>query len=156
MDDAVSGAVAPSLSPEPHSAPATTAAGDHSLGLAWFSDLAEPPLATLAITAVGAVLFQVNLGGYPFYTKGEPREAVTVFDMLHGGGFILPLRAGIEVPSKPLLMHWLAAIISMIAGGVNEWTVRMPSGLFAIGGMLAAYMYVRRLFDDRVGFLAAL
>ena len=32
----------------------------------------------------------------------------------------------------------------------------MPSGLFAIGGMLAAYMYVRRLFDDRIGFLTAL
>jgi 4-amino-4-deoxy-L-arabinose transferase-like glycosyltransferase len=153
MDDAASGAAQPSLSPEPLAAPA---AGTGGRGLAWFSDLAEPPLAMLVITLVGAALFLVNLGGYPFYTKGEPREAVTVFNMLHGGGFILPLRAGIEIPSKPLLMHWLAAIISMLAGGVSEWTVRLPSGLFAIGGMLAAYSYVRRLFDDRVGFLAAL
>ena len=122
----------------------------------WFSDLAEPPLAILLLTLLGAGLFLVNLGGYPFYTKGEPREAVTVFNMLHGGGFILPLRAGVEVPSKPLLMHWLAAIISLLAGGVSEWTVRMPSGLFAIGGMLAAYFYVRRLFDDRTAFLTAL
>src|SRR6185437_2200341 len=47
-------------------------------------------------------------------------------------------------------------IISILAGGVSEWTIRMPSGLFAIGGMLAAYSYLRRLFDQRVGFLAAL
>jgi 4-amino-4-deoxy-L-arabinose transferase-like glycosyltransferase len=160
MDDAASSATQPSSSVEPlsasraPSAPSDVANG--ARGLAWFSDLAEPPLAILLLTLLGAALFLVNLGGYPFYTKGEPREAVIVFNMLHGGGFILPLRAGIEVPSKPLLMHWLAAIISMLAGGVSEWTVRMPSGLFAIGGMLAAYLYMRRLFDDRIGFLTAL
>jgi 4-amino-4-deoxy-L-arabinose transferase-like glycosyltransferase len=155
MDDAASGATQPSLTPEPSSS-APPAGADGARGLVWFSDLAEPPLAILVLTLLGAALFLVNLGGYPFYTKGEPREAVTVFNMLHGGGFILPLRAGIEVPSKPLLMHWLAAIISILAGSVSEWTVRMPSGLFAVGGMLAAYLYVRRLFDDRIGFLAAL
>ncbi|HVB80948.1 MAG TPA: glycosyltransferase family 39 protein [Candidatus Binataceae bacterium] len=155
MNNAASGATGPSLSPEPPAAPSGGAAAG-SRGLAWFSDLAEPPLAIIVLTLVGAALFLVNLGGYPFYTKGEPREAVTVFDMLHGGGFILPLRAGVEIPSKPLLMHWLAAIISILAGGVSEWTVRMPSGLFAVGGMLAAYLYLRRLFDDRIGFLAAL
>src|SRR5579863_1623255 len=159
MDDAASSASRPALPAEPPPAPSAAPPGgaaDGAGGLAWFSDLAEPPLAILVLTLAGIALFLVNLGGYPFYTKGEPREAVTVFNMLHGGGFILPLRAGIEVPSKPLLMHWLAAIISMMAGGVSEWTVRMPSGLFAIGGMLAAYLYLRRLFDDRIGFLAAL
>jgi 4-amino-4-deoxy-L-arabinose transferase-like glycosyltransferase len=157
MDDAASGATQPPLSVEPARAslaPPAGAAGARSP--AWFSDLAEPPLALLVLGLLGAALFLVNLGSYPFYTKGEPREAVIVFNMLHGGGFILPLRAGIEVPSKPLLMHWLAAIISIFAGGASEWTVRMPSGFFAIGGMLAAYAYVRRLFDDRIGFLTAL
>jgi 4-amino-4-deoxy-L-arabinose transferase-like glycosyltransferase len=166
MDDAASSATEPSSPVEPlsgssgssgFSAPsASPSAANGARGQAWFSDLAEPPLAIAVLVLVGVALFLVNLGGYPFYTKGEPREAVTVFNMLHGGGFILPLRAGIEVPSKPLLMHWLAAIISMLAGGISEWTVRMPSGLFAIGGMLAAYLYVRRLFDNRIAFLTAL
>jgi 4-amino-4-deoxy-L-arabinose transferase-like glycosyltransferase len=151
-----SGPAGPSQLSRPAAETAPLYAANAARGLAWFSDLAEPPLAILALGLLGVTLFLVNLGGYPFYTKGEPREAVTVFNMLHGGGFILPLRAGIEVPSKPLLMHWLAAIISMLTGGVSEWTVRMPSGLLAIGGMLAAYLYVRRLFDDRIGFLTAL
>jgi hypothetical protein len=152
MEHAAPGAIEPTSALEPPSPPPEAG----TPGLAWFSDLAEPPLAILVLTLLGAALFLINLGAYPFYTKGEPREAVIVFNMLHGGGFILPLRAGIEVPSKPLLMHWLAAIVSFIAGGVNEWTVRLPSALFAIGGMLAAYLYVRRLFDNRIAFLAAL
>ncbi len=160
MDDAAPNATPPSSSVEPRSAPsglsAPPEAANRARGQAWFSDLAEPPLAIAGLTLLGTALFLVNLGGYPFYTKGEPREAVTVFNMLHGGGLILPLRAGIEVPSKPLLMHWLAAIISTLAGGVSEWTVRMPSGLFAVGGMLAAYLYMRRLFDNRIGLLTAL
>ncbi|MGH7836941.1 MAG: hypothetical protein ACREQC_03850, partial [Candidatus Binataceae bacterium] len=56
--------------------------------------LAAPRRAIPLIAIFGAILFLLNLGGYPLYTKGEPREAVTVFNMLHGGGFILPLRAG--------------------------------------------------------------
>jgi 4-amino-4-deoxy-L-arabinose transferase-like glycosyltransferase len=118
--------------------------------------LAAPAYAIPLIAAFGALLYLLNLGGYPLYTKGEPREAVTVFDIVHGGGVILPMRAGVEIPSKPLLMHWLAAIFSLIAGGVSEWTVRLPSALCAIGGMLACYLYVRKLFEQRAGLIAAL
>ena len=105
---------------------------------------------------IGTLLFIVNLGGAPIYTKGEAREAVTVFDIVHGGGVILPLRAGVEIPSKPLMMHWLAALISLAAGGVSAWTVRLPSALLAIAGALATYLYVRRLFEARGALLASL
>jgi len=118
--------------------------------------LTSPAVAIPLILVVGAVLFLVNLGGAPIYTKGEAREAVTVFDIAHGGGVILPMRAGVEIPSKPLMMHWLAALISLIAGGVSAWTVRLPSALLAIAGALASYLYVRRLFEARSALLAAL
>jgi 4-amino-4-deoxy-L-arabinose transferase-like glycosyltransferase len=118
--------------------------------------LAAPGFALPLIALIGGLLFVVNLGGYPLYTKGEPREAVTVFDIVHGGGLILPMRAGVELPSKPLLMHWLAGLVAIVAGGVNEWTVRLPSALCAIGGTLACYVYVRRLYDQRAGLVAAL
>jgi 4-amino-4-deoxy-L-arabinose transferase-like glycosyltransferase len=118
--------------------------------------LSTPRIAIPILLGIGALLYLVNLGGYPLYTKGEPREAVTVFDIVHGGGIILPLRAGVELPSKPLLMHWIAALFSIVAGGVSAFTVRLPSALFAIGGMLACYGYLRRLYDSTVAFLAAL
>jgi 4-amino-4-deoxy-L-arabinose transferase-like glycosyltransferase len=155
MEDALSGAARPDPAPESPAAPAEAPAA-RAPGAQWLSDLAEPPLAIVILLALGTLLFIVNLGGYPLYTKGEPREAVIVSDIVHGGGFILPLRAGVEIPSKPPLMHWLGAILSLLAGGVSEWTVRMPSALFAIGGMLACFCYVRRLFNSRVAFLSAL
>jgi 4-amino-4-deoxy-L-arabinose transferase-like glycosyltransferase len=139
--DAGDGAAPAALAPPP----------PHSLGA-----IAAPRVAIPLLLALGALLFLVNLGGYPLYTKGEPREAVTVYDMLHGGGIILPMRAGVEIPSKPLLMHWCAALLSLAAGGVTELTVRLPSALFAIAGILVCYLYVRRLFDDPTALIAAL
>jgi 4-amino-4-deoxy-L-arabinose transferase-like glycosyltransferase len=121
-----------------------------------FERLASPPVALPLLSTCGVLLFMVNLGGYPLYTKGETREAVTVFDIVHGGGIILPMRAGVEVPSKPLMMHWLAALVSLAAGQVNEWTVRLPSAVFAILGLIVCYCYVRRLFDQRSALIAAL
>jgi len=122
----------------------------------WLRYLAEPRHAVPILLIVGVALYLVNLGGYPFYTKGEPREAVTVFAIVHGGGVILPQRAGIEIPSKPLLMHWLAALVSLIAGSVDEFSVRLPSAAFAIAGVIVCYNYVRRLFDEVIALIAAL
>jgi 4-amino-4-deoxy-L-arabinose transferase-like glycosyltransferase len=122
----------------------------------WLAYIAEPRHAWPILLIAGVALYLVNLGGYPLYTKGEPREAVTVFDIVHGGGVILPQRAGVEIPSKPLLMHWLAALVSLVAGGVNEFSVRLPSAGLAIAGVIVCYFYVRRLFDDVTALIAAL
>jgi len=135
-------------------APPVTSSDEHAPR--WLDILAHPTFAIPVLLAFSALLFCVNLGGYPLYTKGEPREAATVLAIANGGGVILPMRAGVELPSKPLLMHWIAALFSLLFGGVNEWSVRLPSALFAIGGVLACYYYVRRLFSDRVALFAAL
>ena len=122
----------------------------------WLQSIAEPRHAWPILLICGVALYLVNLGGYPLYTKGEPREAVTVFDIVHGGGVILPRRAGVEIPSKPLLMHWMAALVSFFAGGVNEFAVRLPSAGLAIAGVIVCYFYVRRLFDNVTALIAAL
>ena len=122
----------------------------------WLDVIAAPRIAIPILLGLGLVLFIANLGGYPLYTKGEPREAVIVADMLRGGGVILPMRAGVEIPSKPPMMHWMAAALSVIVGRVDEWTVRMPSAALAILGIIACYLYGRRLFDDRSAMLSAM
>ncbi|MGH7814129.1 MAG: ArnT family glycosyltransferase [Candidatus Binataceae bacterium] len=121
----------------------------------WLARIAEPRNAVPILLILGIALYLVNLGGYPLYTKGEPREAVTIWDIVHGGGVILPLRAGIAIPSKPPLMHWIAALLSLAMGGVTAFTVRLPSAGFAILGLIACFFYVRRLFDGVTGLLAA-
>jgi len=120
---------------------------------------AAPRFAIPLLTLLCLSAFFVNLGGYPLYTKGEPREAVTVLDMLKGHSlvsFLLPMRAGVEIPSKPLLMHWLIASLALISGGLGEWTIRLPSAILATLGVLCCYLYVRRLFSAATGLFAAL
>ena len=64
------------------------------------------------VLVLAAVVCFRGIAEQPFYTKGEPREAVVVWEMAHGGGLILPLRNGTEIPSKPPFFHWLALLAS--------------------------------------------
>lgn len=66
----------------------------------------------------------------PFFTRGEPREALVVQTVFRGDGFVLPMRNGDELPSKPPLFHWLGAAASQAQGHVSEFAIRAP-GLVA-------------------------
>lgn len=142
-----------------HAAPSNGLKPDDARKLpALISHLASPPLAYVLLLVACAGLFFVNLGGFPIYTKGEAREAVTVLDMFKGhslAAVLLPMRAGLEIPSKPLLMHWLIALCALVLG-VNEWAVRLPSALLATTAVLCCYAYARRLFDNLTGLFSAL
>jgi len=91
----------------------------------------------------------------PFYTKGEPREALVVWEMLHGGGWVLPLRNGVEIPSKPPLYHWLAALAAHATGGVSELAARLPSALLAVLAVLLVYWFGVSIGRVRSGWIAA-
>jgi 4-amino-4-deoxy-L-arabinose transferase-like glycosyltransferase len=68
----------------------------------------------------------------PFYTRGEPREALVVQTIVRDGDIILPMRNGDELPSKPPLFHWLGALASQVHGRLSEATIRFPSVVFSI------------------------
>ena len=59
------------------------------------------------VLAVAAVAFFWRLGALPFYSKGEPREAVQIVEAVQHHSWILQLRNGVHLPSKPPLFHWL-------------------------------------------------
>jgi 4-amino-4-deoxy-L-arabinose transferase-like glycosyltransferase len=64
---------------------------------------------------------QAGIGG-----SSEARESQVVDVILREGNWILPLRNGV-IPSKPPLYHWLAAGVSIVAGGVSEFSMRFTS-----------------------------
>ncbi len=104
---------------------------------AWFRRIILGGIVPAAFT----LLYLPAIQGVPFYTKGEPREAVVVQSIVEKHEFILPLRNGDEIPSKPPLFHWLGAAISVAVGRVSETTVRIPSlaaSLLALGLTMAA------------------
>lgn len=112
-------------------------------------------LGALAIAALAAAVNLPGIADQPFYTKGEPREAMVVWEMAHDGGVVLPLRNGTEIPSKPPFFHWLGLASSKALGGVSEWSVRLPSAVLATAGTVAVYAFGAWTGRLRSGALAA-
>lgn len=111
---------------------------------------------TLLIVAAWAALELWGLGKAPFHTKGEPREGLVVWEMTHGGGWILPRRNGVELPSKPPLFHWLGALTSLVHGATDEWSIRFPSAALSLAALLCVFATGAALWSARAGCISAL
>lgn len=96
-----------------------------------------------------------RLGDVPFYSRGESREGLVIWEMFKTGNWILPMINGDYIPFKPPFFHWVGALFSKLTGDVNELTVRFPSALFATLGVFLTYVAGARLWDERTGRLAA-
>ncbi|MGE0820685.1 MAG: ArnT family glycosyltransferase [Candidatus Binatia bacterium] len=102
------------------------------------------------------LLYFWELGNIPFYNYEESKEALVVWEMVNGGGWILPKRNGTELPLKPPLFHWCGALIGIVSGKVNEFAVRSPSAISATAAVLLTFFFARRLWHWRVGLFSAL
>ena len=114
------------------------------------------PVLASTIVAAAAVLHCTGLGDIPFHTKGEPREAIAVQDLLASGRIVLPLRNGYEMPRKPPLFYWLGAAVSAVSGGVDERSVRLPSALQSCAAALLLLLAGTARGRPLLGFFAAL
>ena len=110
----------------------------------------------ILLAAVCALVFLFFLDKTPFHDKGEPREALVVRDIVLEGRWLLPLRAGEHIASKPPLFHWFAAGASILGGEMTEASIRFPSALFGTLGVFLCYFFGRRLYDPKTGLWAGL
>jgi 4-amino-4-deoxy-L-arabinose transferase-like glycosyltransferase len=110
----------------------------------------------ILLATVCALVLLLFLDKTPFHDKGEPREALVVRDIVLEGRWLLPLRAGEHIASKPPLFHWFAAGASILRGDMTEASIRFPSALFATLGVFLCYFFVRRLYDAKTGLWAGL
>lgn len=99
--------------------------------------------AVLLLATLWAALALPGIFSTPFDSKGEPREALAVREMVRDGHWILPLRNGTEIPSKPLLFHWCAAAAALVRGRLDEGTMRLPSALAALAAVLITFALAR-------------
>jgi 4-amino-4-deoxy-L-arabinose transferase-like glycosyltransferase len=105
------------------------------------------------VALCGAIYFPY-LDNTPFFDKGEPREALAVQDIVQRGEWLFPLKRATAIPSKPPLFHWSAALVSELTGALNETTIRFPSALYAMLGVLLIYVLGRTLYGPAVALLA--
>ncbi len=111
--------------------------------------------AFLIIVLTAAVLTIPGLADREFYTRGEPREALVMQAMVNGE-WILPRGYSGVIPSKPPLMHWIGAALSLPQGVVTEGTSRLPSALASICFAVFFFLFLRKRVGAEEALLAPL
>jgi 4-amino-4-deoxy-L-arabinose transferase-like glycosyltransferase len=100
---------------------------------------------TKALSCILLLTFIILIPGMSeraFITRGEAREALVMQSIVRDGAWILPQGYSETIPSKPPLLHWLAAGASLITGEVTEFSARIPSALAAATTLLALFLFV--------------
>jgi 4-amino-4-deoxy-L-arabinose transferase-like glycosyltransferase len=108
------------------------------------------------VLLVALLLVTPGFNESPFYTRGEPREALVSQGMLLTGDWISPPAYGGLVPSKPPLLHWFAASFASLRGEATEGTTRMPSHLAYVLFAPCFFLFLRRYYRGDIPFIAAL
>ncbi len=102
------------------------------------------PAGAVALILAAATVWGAAIIDTPFYTKGEPREALVVEHIVSTGDWVTPVRNGDEIPSKPPLFHWAAALSSLALPVGREASTRLPSLLAALLATAATMAWAAR------------
>jgi len=100
---------------------------------------------SLLIFVAAVLLYVPPLYRTPFSSKGEGREALVVSNMREQQEFILPLRNGTEIPSKPPCFHWIAYGLAQLQGNLDEGVIRLPSALAAATGLVVFFLFLSQV-----------
>lgn len=115
--------------------------------------------AELALLLAATLLLLSGLGATDLWAPDEPRYAQVAEEMRslrHGARGLVLLHLNDEAyTQKPPAYFWLAAALGAPLGRVSETAARLPSALAGIALVLLTLRFGRRLFDARVGLLAA-
>ncbi len=120
--------------------------------------LLNPTAAIIAIAIITAALMLHHLGAADICTGNEAVEGVFVQQMVEHGQLLFPLENGKVPMYKPPLFHWTAVAIDRIADihKVTAATLRLPSALYAILGVLLTMLFAYRVLGVEAAILAGL
>lgn len=96
----------------------------------------------LAIGLGAGLLFFIALGARDLWNPNEPIYGQAVAEMTARGDWLVPTVNGKVFAEKPILYYWMALLSARVFGGVNELTLRIPSALTGILGVLLVYLLV--------------
>lgn len=96
-----------------------------------------------------------RLGDRSFRNPDEGRYAEIAREMVISGDWREPTLFGVDYLKKPVLFYWLVAA-SFKCFGFHEWAARTVPALFALFGILSAYLFTRRYIGKDEAFVAAL
>lgn len=106
------------------------------------------------LVAAAAVLLLFGLGSNSLQNEDEARYALAQQQIVASGNWMDFEVQGQAWFNKAPLRVWASAALGAVVG-VNEWTVRLPSALAAIGVIIALMALARQFFDAATGRWAA-
>jgi 4-amino-4-deoxy-L-arabinose transferase-like glycosyltransferase len=119
-----------------------------------FSLSSYPSLMHAAILLALALPYCVNLGKSSIWDANEAFYAETPREMIVTGDYLAPQFNFQPRPQKPVLTYY-AILLSYKLFGINEFAVRLPGALAAIGVLLFSYATARSLFSPRAALICA-
>jgi 4-amino-4-deoxy-L-arabinose transferase-like glycosyltransferase len=110
-----------------------------------------------AITILAALLFALRLAAPPnLLDQDQERPGAYVLDVVKNGNWICQRDLNGEITSKPPLYTWLAALVALARGRVDEFSLYLPGALSLWGTAWMIFAFGRKYFGPRAGFFAAL
>lgn len=100
------------------------------------------------VVILWCLLIAVNLAIRPLMPIDETRYVSVAWEMWTRGDFFVPYLNGETYSHKPPLLFWLMQL-SWSIFGVNEWTARLISPLFALGSTLLSGNVAQKLWPQR-------
>ncbi len=102
------------------------------------------------------LLFLPGLGARDLWAPGEPIYGEVIRVMHEKNDWLVPMLNGQIYADKPVLYFWLALVVSKLAGGVSEWTLRLPAALGGLALVLATYQFGKTFYDRQTALLSGL
>ncbi len=110
-------------------------------------------LPMLLLLAYGAALHLPYLGAWPLESH-EALAAERTRELMTTGGWLVPHFAGKPDFRKPPVPFWIGGAFALLAGGVTEWSARLPSVLACLGTAVLLVLWVNRARGRRSALFA--
>jgi 4-amino-4-deoxy-L-arabinose transferase-like glycosyltransferase len=109
----------------------------------------------LALLAVTAAVYLIRLGSAPLYLASD--EAIIANDAYAIAttgrtldGVVMPLYFYVSMSASwfmPYIYYWTAAWLTLLP--LAEWSIRVPTAIVGLGGVVLMYRVARKLLGDR-------
>jgi 4-amino-4-deoxy-L-arabinose transferase-like glycosyltransferase len=108
----------------------------------------------IALVAVALPLFCFGTTNHGLWSADEPRVAEIGREMAETGNWVVPMLNQKPFLEHPPLYYACLGITFKLMGAVTDGVARIPSAVFAFGGVIVLFFLANYLFGPRVAFIS--